>query len=241
MREALGFLHWFEEACAGRIEPFEYGRGFFRDELPNVWDLNFLRVERGEPNADELVAAADGLMATLDHRRVIVDDPVLAGRLEAEFPVSGWTVERHLLMEHRRPPEAGRSTAAAGEASVGEVAQFSAEVDRRRGFTLGKRAVVQAAVPTRYFAGYADGVPVSCCELYSRGGVGQVEDVVTLEEHRGLGLASAAVLAAVDASLGAGNTLTFLLADADDWPYRLYERLGFETTGRRWLFQRLPA
>ena len=45
----------------------------------------------------------------------------------------------------------------------------------------------------------------------------------------------------LDASLAEGNTLTFLLADADDWPYRLYERLGFETAGRRWRFQRLPA
>jgi GNAT superfamily N-acetyltransferase len=241
MREALAFLHWFEEACAGRIEPFEYGRGFFRDELPNVWDLNFLRVERGEPSADELVAAADELMATLEHRRVVVDDPVLAGRLEPAIPASGWAVERHLVMEHRRPAEAGRTTALAGEASADEVDLFWAEVDRRRGFTLGKRAVIEAAVRTRYFAGYADGVPASCCELRSRGGVGQVEDVVTLEEHRGRGLASAAVLAALGASLAEGNTLTFLLADADDWPCRLYERLGFETTGRRWRFQRLPA
>jgi hypothetical protein len=38
-----------------------------------------------------------------------------------------------------------------------------------------------------------------------------------------------------------GEALAFLLADADDWPYRLYERLGFETTGRRRRFQRLPA
>ena len=69
-------------------------------------------------------------------------------------------------------------------------------------------------MPTRYFAGFADGLPVSCCELYSRGGVGQVEDVATLEEHRGQGLASAAVLAAVDASRAEGHALTFLLADA---------------------------
>jgi GNAT superfamily N-acetyltransferase len=241
MDEALAFLHWFDEACAGRIEPFAYGRGFFRDELPNVWDLNFLRVDHGEPGAAELIAAADELMGGLDHRRVVVDDAALAGRLEAEFPANGWTVERHLVMEHGRQPEPGRATAPAREASAVELEPFRAEVDRRRGFTLGKSAVVEAAVPTRYFAGYVDGLPVSCCELYSRDGVGQIEDVLTLEEHRGRGLASAAILAALDASLGAGNTLTFLLADADDWPYRLYERLGFETTGRRWQFQRLPA
>ncbi len=239
MDEALAFLHRLEEACADRIEPFAYGRGFFRDDRPNIWDLNFLRVERGDPGADELVATANERMAHLDHRRVVVDDAELATRLEPGFPPHAWTVERHLVMEHRRPAEAREGPAR--EVSAAELEPLWAELARRRGFAIDKRGIVEAAVPTRYFAGFADDRPASCCELYSSGGVGQVEDVVTLEEHRGQGLASAAILTAVRASLDEGNTLTFLLADADDWPYRLYERLGFETTGRRWRFQRLPA
>jgi GNAT superfamily N-acetyltransferase len=240
MREALAFLHWFEESCARRIEPFECGRGLFCDERPGVWDLNFLRVERGDPEARELVEAANALMGGLEHRRVVVDEAALASRLEPAFPAHGWTIERHLVMEHRRPPEP-RAPAPAREASADELAPLWSELSRRRGFELDKRSIVEAAVATRYFAGLADGVPASCCELYSRDGVGQIEDVVTLEEHRGRGLASAAVLSAVAASADEGNTLTFLLADADDWPYLLYERLGFETTGSRWQFQRLPV
>jgi len=239
MDEALAFLHWLEEARADRVEPFEYGRAFFRDDRPSVWDFNFLRVERGEPRAAELVAAANELMAHLDHRRVVVDDAAQAARLEPEFPLHAWTVERHLVMECRRPAEL--RGAPAREASREELGPLWAELGRRRGFDVDMRGITEAVVRTRYFAAFADGVPVSCCELYSRGGVGQVEDVVTLEEHRGRGLASAAVLAAVRASLDEGNALTFLLADADDWPQRLYERLGFETTGRRWRFQRLPS
>ncbi len=238
MDEALAFVHRLEDACADRIEPFAYGRGFFRDDRPEIWDFNFLRVERGKPGAGELVAAANALMGHLDHRRVVVDDAELAGRLEPEFPAFAWTTERHLVMEHRRPPETREGSAR--EASAEELVPLWAELARRRGFTIDKRSIVEAAVPTRYFAGFADELPVSCCELYSRGGVGQVEDVATLEEHRGLGHASAAIVAAVDASRVEGNTLTFLLADADDWPHLLYERLGFETTGRRWRFQRLP-
>ncbi len=189
----------------------------FRDDRPNVWDFNFLRVERGEPTAAELVAAANELMAHLDHRRVVVDDAALAARLEPEFPSHAWTVERHLVMECRRPPQA--RGASAREASREELEPLWAELGRRRGFEVDMRGVTEAVVATRYFAAFADGVPVSCCELYSRDGVAQVEDVVTLEEHRGRGLASAAVLAALDASLAERNTLTFLLADADDWPY----------------------
>ena len=237
MDEALAFLHWMEEARADRIEPFEYGRAFFRDDRPTVWDFNFLRVEHGEPRAAELVAAANELMGHLDHRRVVVDDPEQAARLEPEFPPHAWTVERHLVMEHRRPPQSLETSAR--EVSREELAELWAELGRRRGFDVDMRGVTEAVVATRYFAAFADGEPVSCCELYSRDGVAQVEDVVTLEEHRGHGLASATVLAAVGASEDEGNTLTFLLADADDWPYRLYERLGFVTTGRRWRFQRL--
>jgi hypothetical protein len=40
------------------------------------------------------------------------------------------------------------------------------------------------------------------------------------------------VLRGVAESHAAGDDLTFLVADADDWPQRLYERLGFETVGR---------
>jgi len=241
MTEALAFLHGLEEACAGRIEPFAYGRGFFRDELPNVWDLNFLRVERGDPGAPELAAEADRMMGHLAHRRVVVDDAELAERLEPAFPPLGWTIERHLVMEHRRPPETGQAPADGVEASAEELGSLWAELNRRRGFELGLRPVVAAAVPTRYFAASVDGVPASCCELYSRDGIGQIEDVVTLEEHRKQGLATAVVLAALAASQAEGNTLTFLLADADDTVHHLYERLGFEPTGRRRRFQRLPT
>jgi ribosomal protein S18 acetylase RimI-like enzyme len=53
-----------------------------------------------------------------------------------------------------------------------------------------------------------------------------------LEAYRGRGLARALVVHAAAGSRAAGNDLTFLVADADDWPQRLYERLGFETIGR---------
>jgi hypothetical protein len=47
-------------------------------------------------------------------------------------------------------------------------------------------------------------------------------------------------LHAVAESRAAGNDLTFLVADADDWPQRLYERLGFETVGRYARFLNTP-
>jgi hypothetical protein len=41
------------------------------------------------------------------------------------------------------------------------------------------------------------------------------------------------VEAALQASLADGHELTFLVANADDWPRRWYERLGFAEIGER--------
>ena len=63
----------------------------------------------------------------------------------------------------------------------------------------------------------------------------------TLEEFRGLGVARAVVLAAVEAARAAGAERVFIAADDDDWPKSLYERVGFDRIGRVWEFQRRPA
>jgi ribosomal protein S18 acetylase RimI-like enzyme len=76
-----------------------------------------------------------------------------------------------------------------------------------------------------------DGEVVSYADLYQDGADAQVEDVGTLDEHRGRGYASAVVLAAIEASRRDGAELVFLVADANDWPQELYRRLGFETVG----------
>jgi GNAT superfamily N-acetyltransferase len=84
----------------------------------------------------------------------------------------------------------------------------------------------------RYFGVRQGPRIVSGCELYSRGGVAQVEDVVTHAEFRNRGFARAVVLRAVEAARSTGHDLVFLLAEEDDWPQELYTRLGFEPVAR---------
>ena len=55
----------------------------------------------------------------------------------------------------------------------------------------------------------------------------KVEEVETRPEARNRGLASALVVEGVCRAQRAGARLVFLMADADDWPARLYRRLGF--------------
>jgi hypothetical protein len=49
------------------------------------------------------------------------------------------------------------------------------------------------------------------------------------------------VLAACDAARAVGATRIFIVADDDDWPKQLYERLGFDRIGLDVAFLRSPS
>ena len=77
----------------------------------------------------------------------------------------------------------------------------------------------------------ASGALASKADLLLRGDAAEIDDVLTLPDHRGRGYASAIVLEAVARARRAGADLVFLEAAEDDWPKDLYVRLGFETRG----------
>ncbi len=93
----------------------------------------------------------------------------------------------------------------------------------------------------RHFAAFVDSVPASGADLYSDGRTAQIEDVATVPDFRGGGLATAVILRALDEALRAGHDFVFLIADDNDWPKELYARLGFEPIGRKFAFLRPPA
>ena len=77
---------------------------------------------------------------------------------------------------------------------------------------------------------------VSSAQLYSDGSTAQVEDVATLPAHRGRGYAKALVTRAVEEAVAGNHEFIFLVADGDEWPKKLYNRLGFEEVGSRFAF-----
>ena len=94
----------------------------------------------------------------------------------------------------------------------------------------------------RIFAGYMDdGRLAGSCSLISMEGAGYVDSVVTVRDLRRRGVASAIVCTAVRASRRAGDRATFLLAELDGRPQRLYERLGFRTIARANGYTRLRS
>lgn len=245
----------FERALYDRLVTrkvdFAYGTGLFTDEIPFKYDVNLLRVE-GSPDvtAEQLAVEADRLMDddVYEHRRVIVDDEELGAELVEGFAELGWEQTRYGWMAHvRPPPRTARGTAYEMDNATHIMAKeifnrrepFSARDDVVKQMARSDEMIAEAVL-RRGFAMNHEGVVASICETYSDGTVGQIEDVATLEEHRGKGLATEVVLTALESLQRANHELIFLVADADDWPKHFYDKLGFEEVGVTYQFIRLP-
>jgi GNAT superfamily N-acetyltransferase len=239
----------FERRCATRTEATAFGTAYLNLDFPLRYDSNFVWVERAAGvEADALAADADRVLGELGfaHRRVTVDDDAAGARLSPGFVALGWSVERDVIMVQAREAER-RPEADVRELGFDYARPFLEEVLRRQphgedGEVLRQlteiRAVFEREVAARFFVAEAEGRPASVCELYTIDGVAQIEDVNTLDEFRGRGLASAVVLAAAKGARDRGCDVVFLVADDADWPKTLYGRLGFEPASWFWSFVR---
>jgi GNAT superfamily N-acetyltransferase len=237
------------ERSTARAEPFAHGVAYFTPAHPTKWDLNLLVVEDASgTSAEDLIAAAERLQApaALRHRKIEIQtggEPFVDA-----FKAAGWSAERLILML-LRPGRDQRGEAHAevrevdypavrelmeqwyGEAMSASEARDLADADADTALTSG----------ARFFLTERDGAAAACCMLLPGDGVGQVEEVYTAKRFRGQGLASAVVRVAIAAALQRGDELIMIMADADDWPQRLYERLGFETVDEFRTFTRKPG
>jgi GNAT superfamily N-acetyltransferase len=230
--------------AAGRVERHPFGEALHTDELPSAWVLNQLVVDAEDVGAEELVAALDAAYGHRRHRRALVERDELGVRLAPELRDRGWQAERDVYQVLR---DGGDLRAAPGLAhevdqptlreierrTLAEGSQASDDVVEQ---LLDMRAAFIRAGNGRCFAGVHEGVDAAHATLYSDGVIAQVEDVGTIEAHRGHGLGRAVVVAASEAALARGHELVFMMADDDDWPKRLYERIGYEVVGASWAF-----
>jgi GNAT superfamily N-acetyltransferase len=254
LERCLDFLRRIDRQGALREVPFEFGTAYLHDAVPRVWSRNYLRVEEGldAVTADQLAAEADRVLgeAGVAHRKVEVYDGEAGARLAAGFRALGWEAECDVVMVAARDPDRLTDPSLAEEVSLEDLVPVWAEAARGdrhvededvvRQLAEGKR-ILMSAIDTRFFAARVEGEIGSYCELYSGAEVGQIENVLTLERHRNHGLARATVLRALAESRAAGNDLTFLLADRDDWPKELYRKLGFDEIGFLYDFVRPAA
>lgn len=216
--------------------------------------MNSLHVDADssiDVDGDAVVASLDACYARVQHRRAFVEDVATGERLAPYFRARGWLVERDVYMALRRPrdhpPNAGLArevdleTLSAVEAATTREEPYGGDEDVVRQLVAQRQALAAAVPQSRFFVGAVDGVDATVTTLYSDGTVAQVEDVATLARYRRRGLARATVSRAVDAAVEMGHELIFIVADADDWPQKLYAKLGFDPVGRAWAFTRPGA
>lgn len=231
-----------QDRCARTRREFAYGTALFNDQLRRVYDTNFVRFEHG---FDELTgalveSAADELQGSLRHRKVIIPDEQAGARVAAELNDHGWRHYTLVTLAYRgerdrvpsRPAEQVDPRAVRG-------AREQALDDGRRDAEARRQIVaftelMATVTPARLFAAFTDGEIGSFCALFQDDGVGQIDEVTTIERFQRRGLGTAVVETALRASLDSGDDLTFLVADEGDWPHEWYGRLGFEPIGRRY-------
>jgi ribosomal protein S18 acetylase RimI-like enzyme len=239
---AWEFERDMQDRCARSRREFEYGVALYDDELRRVFDTNFVRFERGfeELSGDLVEDCVDELQGALTHRKVVIPDEAAGARVAEELKQRDWRYFTLVTLAYRgRAAEAVRAAEEVDPAELRD-ARHRALDDGRRDAEARRQIVAfterMAEVgSTRLFAARGDRNEIgSFCALFQEDGVGQIDEVTTVEQYRRRGLASAVVQAAVGASLDAGAELTFLVADEGDWPKQWYERLGFEPIGRRY-------
>jgi N-acetylglutamate synthase-like GNAT family acetyltransferase len=244
------FTEWLQSATSTRTEPWRFGTALFNENYLNRWDSNFLRVERplGETTVTELIAEADRVQREMRHREILVLDDAEGARMAMAFAEHGWEVDRIVTMALHGLPDRDPAIPI-DEATFEEVRSLIVEVTRRAhpgaseadaAMLADFRRVLIEKADARFFVARVAGELAGCCELYVHDGVGQVEDVNTLQEFRNRGVARAFVLRAAHEARAVGADLVFLMADANDWPRQMYAKLGFEPVAQFWQFARPP-
>jgi ribosomal protein S18 acetylase RimI-like enzyme len=252
LERGLGLGWGVQERTSTRIVPFPWGRVFFRDDLPQRYYSNFVRIERSLAGVEveDLLRETDRALEGLGHRQIQIDDEDDGARVAPGLAERGFKAEHSALLALRRDPDRPGDLEAVDELDHADARPFLVEVYRRE--LTGDdaalierfadfRRVVQQVANGRFFAQYLSGRVAGLCELYLVDGVAQVEHVDTLEEFRGRGVARNVVLRAVHEARVDGADLVLIGADLGDWPIELYGRLGFDEIGRTWAFTRAPA
>jgi ribosomal protein S18 acetylase RimI-like enzyme len=244
----LTYLRRIDQAVVDEVRQLCHGTALLTPDLPLVWQLNAVRVDDPSADAAALIGEADLALAEYGHRKLVVHDPKHGERLRRPLTARGWNVFRLLVMVRDRAPERSVPDRAGGEVDREAGAAGLAAFRREQPFGWQAEAVDQlAGMDERYdraaharsFGSPLDD-PACVCRLYTSEGIGQVDEVGTVEGRRSRGHASAAVLAAAETAAAEGCDPIFLLTDASDWPRRWYRTLGFSEIGSVYEFLKLP-
>lgn len=243
---AVAFQRETVAAIADEITPIPEGWLVRSASLPLVWSVNHVRITQ-PIEFDAALALAEGHLAGLPYRHLVVNEAAGAEQLADRFRAVGWEVERELTMVLGGEPDRRADTSLVSEPSgadmlafyAGWIAEDPTESEEAQGQLVEFSRRTWRARNARHLGVVGDsGRLAAMTVLFSDGVIAQVEDVYTLPEQRNRGFARALVTRAVELAQAADHELTFIVADDDGWPKQLYARIGFAPAGREWLFTR---
>ena len=243
LERALSFMRASVAATADAVRPIEGGIVVSAPSLPAVWAVNQVRVT--EPRTfEELLGLAEEQMAGCNYRHIAVEQQPTGPRLAKSFRAAGWKIERDVIMVLSGPADRATDTGSVvqpGQAEAlelirrwyGDDESAPSEIEQlvtysgRENQVLGDRLLGVRS---------GDDHLVAISKLRSDGVIAQVEDVYTAPEARGRGFARALITRASELARDGAHELIFIMADDNDWPKLLYERLGFRPVGHLWQF-----
>lgn len=240
------FLRRGLESIADSVRPIDGGWLVLTPSLPQVWNLNHIRLVAPMDYKAALERAEEDL-AALPFRHLVADSDALGQALASPLRREGFEIEREVVMA-----ATGRPQKRARSAPVIEPDEQAMMAIERRWYGEDSRVTADAvehlleaakreqrAWHERHFGIIGDdGNLAAITKLRSDGRTAQVEDVYTVPEARGRGFASTLVSHALSQARQGGHAFVFIDADDCDWPKHLYARLGFEPVGRRWVFHK---
>ncbi len=229
---------------------------------PQVWDANHVGGvgEAGRVDVARLLDAVEDEFAWAGHRQVHVG-PAAPEALAAELSLAGYELQSEVDLVLPADREVAAGTEAAGCAirpvhTADDVASLVAltradhvEEAAKQGREPWRHDVTAQMVEVRlgkapalqFFLASVGGADVAFFSSFAplaAGGVGIVEDLFTLPEHRGRGVARALIRHCVADTRSRGAREVSIGADPADWPQRWYAALGFVPTLLRLTFQR---
>lgn len=226
--------HHVHDAQAAERHEFEGGVAYFNRDLPQVWDLNFVRLDR--PYAD-IAADVDRLMSGLSHRKVLVEDDELLERFGMVLRTRGYG-ERTMVALAREP--GGELDPNVREMGFEQVRSLKRAIKIEQSDHPVAEVIDQVTeagrwaetAGGRWLVMFDGDTPVAHCTVYSHDGLAQIEDVATLEAHQRKGHSRRLLLHAME-WVAADHDTVFIPAETDDWPVEFYKRLGFHPVENR--------
>lgn len=229
---------WFDRGLAQRraaeVVRLPVGVAALDPRVAHSYEHNTLWLEQPGLDAATIVAAADEALAGFAHRRVVADEPL---------PDLGWAPRELRLLLHNGPAPAPPAIPVVSV--TGEVMARLWEPTWRRDASgvadeviehlVRREGIADAHLALTHLAVLGDGgTPLAAAQLRVDGATAAVEEVMTDPAAQGRGYGTAVVVEAVRRARAAGCDVVFLVAYADDWPRRWYERLRFVDVGGRW-------